>query len=246
MAIIELSELTATFAAGSSPIKALDGVDLTIEEGSLVAIVGRSGSGKSTLANIIGLLLTPTDGTYRLQGREVSRLRLEEQARLRSQHIGFVFQKYHLLPRLTALQNVCLPLTYNRQQKLSRQQALDKAEHRLDQVGLSHRAHHRSVTLSGGEQQRVAIARALVNDPDIILADEPTGALDTANGVMVTDMLKKLSHSDGMTVLIVTHDLNVADQCSRQVRLNDGQLSLEAVSASIQTERLAKLGKIDA
>ncbi len=237
MSIIELSNLHVTFAAGSSPIKALDGIDLRIEKGSLVAIVGRSGSGKSTLANIIGLLLTPMGGTYRLQGREVSQLRPDERARLRSQHVGFVFQKYHLLLRLTALQNVCLPLTYNRWQKLSRRQVLDKAEHRLDQVGLSHRAHHRSVTLSGGEQQRVAIARALINEPDIILADEPTGALDSANGAMVTDILQKLSRRDGMTVLVVTHDAKVASHCSRQVRLNDGQLIDRPGSGAAEADR---------
>jgi macrolide transport system ATP-binding/permease protein len=237
MSIIELSGLRATFAVGSSPIKALDGIELSIEEGSLVAIVGRSGSGKSTLANIIGLLLTPTEGTYRLQGREVGQLALNERARLRSQHIGFIFQKYHLLPRLTALQNVCLPLTYNRKQKLSRRQLLAKAEHHLDRVGLSHRANNRSVTLSGGEQQRVAIARALINDPDIILADEPTGALDSANGAMVTEMLQTLSQRDGMTVLIVTHDAKVASHCPRQIRLNDGRLIDQRDSDSFDADR---------
>jgi len=237
MSIIELCGLDVTFTAGLSPIKALDDIDLSIDEGSFVAIVGRSGSGKSTLANIIGLLLTPMGGTYRLQGREVDRLRPEERARLRCRHVGFVFQKYHLLPRLTALQNVCLPLIYNRERQLSRRQALEKAEHRLDQVGLSRRAHHRSVTLSGGEQQRVAIARALINDPDIILADEPTGALDSANGAMVTDMLQKLSCRDGMTVLVVTHDAKVASHCSRQIKLNDGRLIDQPDSDAVDADR---------
>jgi len=161
MSIIQLNGLSATFEVGSSQVRALNEVDLNIEGGDLLAIAGRSGSGKSTLAHIIGLLLTPTEGRYWLQGKDVSRLPPEEQARVRNQHIGFVFQKYHLLPRLSAIQNVLLPLIYNRNRKLPRRRALDRAEHCLDKVGLSDRAGQRPTTLSGGEQQRVAIARAI-------------------------------------------------------------------------------------
>lgn len=236
MSIIQLNALSVTFRVGALPIRAVNKFDLSIDKGEMVAIVGRSGSGKSTLAHIIGLLLTPTDGHYWLQGVDVSRLPAGERARIRNQKIGFVFQKYHLLPRMTVIQNVILPLIYNRDQPLSRRQAITRAEHCLDTVGLRDRADQRPTTLSGGEQQRVTIARAMVNDPAIILADEPTGALDTTNGNKVADMLQDLSRRDGRTVLIVTHDPNIATRFPRQISLSDGRLLKD------EAEGLAELG----
>lgn len=241
MTLIELDHLDVTFTAGSTSVQALKGIDLSIEAGELTAIVGRSGSGKSTLSNILGLLLTPTAGTYQLKGRQVSQLKAAERARFRSQHFGFVFQRYQLLPRLTALQNVCLPLIYNRHQKPSRQEAVDMGRERLDQVGLSHRAMSRSNTLSGGEQQRVAIARAMINSPDIILADEPTGALDTVNADMVTDLLLTLNADHGVTVLIVTHDHGLAARCSHQINLSDGELTEDDVGTDKSFLETAKV-----
>lgn len=228
MSIIELTDLSVTFDESTKPVRALQKVNLEIDEGDLVAIVGRSGSGKSTLANIIGLLLVPTEGVYRLKGQPVGSLHPSERARFRNDQIGFVFQRYHLLPRLTALQNVQLPLTYKKGGSMSRRQAMARAEHCLDQFGLSHRIHQRPTTLSGGEQQRVAIARAMVNDPAIILADEPTGALDTANGDMIADMLHMMSEQDGRTVMIITHDERLAQRCRHQVHITDGRLARQA------------------
>lgn len=224
MAFIQLRDLSVTFNAQAMLVHALRHVDLEIEEGDLVAIVGRSGSGKSTLANVIGLLLTPSQGIYELNGQPVGDLSRHAAARVRNERIGFIFQRYHLMPRMTALQNVCLPLTYRKHPPISREEALARAEHCLDRVGLADRAGHWPTTLSGGEQQRVAIARAIVNDPSVLLADEPTGALDTANGDNIATMLQTMSERDGRTVVIITHDERVADRCRRQIRISDGML----------------------
>lgn len=233
MAFIQLRDLSVTFNAEAEPVHALRHVDLEIEEGDLVAIVGRSGSGKSTLANVIGLLLTPSGGGYQLDGRPVGDLSRHEAARVRNERIGFVFQRYHLMPRLTALENVCLPLTYRKHHPLSQQEALDRAGRCLDRVGLADRADHWPTTLSGGEQQRVAIARAIVNDPSVLLADEPTGALDTANGDNIADMLQTMSERDGRTVVVITHDERVAGRCRRQIRIRDGRLGADMLGDGI-------------
>ena len=225
MSMIELSSLSAVFETAGRRTPVLTGIDLAIQEGSTTAIVGRSGSGKSTLMNIIGLLLTPTSGRYLLAGNDVSRLDAGARARTRNAHLGFVFQNYHLLPRLRVIDNVWMPLVYDRTRRFSRRRAQARAEACLDMVGLANRADQHPNTLSGGEQQRVALARAIVNDPSVILADEPTGALDSQNGERVIDLLSTMSRSDGKTVIIVTHDQHVAARCRHRIRLSDGALT---------------------
>lgn len=232
MAIIALSDLSVTFENAKVSTPVLKHIDLSIDEGSRVAIVGRSGSGKSTLMNVIGLMLTATSGRYVLGDRDVSQLSPHQRAHARNRHLGFVFQQYHLLPRLNVLDNISLPLTYERTRKLSRRKAQTRAELCLDMVGLSAHAAKRPATLSGGEQQRVSLARALVNDPSIILADEPTGALDTTNGEQIMQLLGKMSRRDGKTIVIVTHDLKVAAQCDRRIHLADGMV----VQDDVRTE----------
>jgi putative ABC transport system ATP-binding protein len=202
---------------GDVQVNALNGVSLKIERGEMVAITGPSGSGKSTLMNIIGCLDTPTSGTYILDDVDVSKLSDDQQAGIRNKKIGFVFQTFNLLPRTTALDQVELPMVYagtpNR-----RQRALAA----LEQVGLKERVHHRPNELSGGQQQRVAIARALVNDPSIILADEPTGNLDSKSGAEIMRIFKSLNQEQGLTVILVTHDQGVAAQAQRVIRVRDG------------------------
>lgn len=205
---------------GATPVEALRGVSLTIERGDYLAIAGPSGSGKSTLMHIIGFLDTPTQGEYYFEGRSVSALADEELARMRCRAVGFVFQNFSLLPRLSALENVALPLSYAR---ISRRERLNRAKRVLEAVGLADRAGHRSNELSGGECQRVAIARALVNQPKILLADEPTGNLDSKTGAEIMEVFDQLAQEDG-TIVVVTHDQGVAAHARRMVNLKDGRI----------------------
>jgi putative ABC transport system ATP-binding protein len=207
-----------TYVMGDNIVHALDGVSLAIEEGEMVAIRGPSGSGKSTLMNILGCLDRPTAGSYILAGEDVSRMTGNEQAAVRNRKIGFVFQTFNLLPRMRALENVELPLLY-----AGAGRAKDKALSALDIVGLKERYHHQPNQLSGGQKQRVAIARAIVTDPAIILADEPTGALDTKTGEDILALFKSLN-KQGRTIIIVTHDLKVAQHCQREIYLRDGKI----------------------
>ncbi|MDA1278613.1 MAG: ABC transporter ATP-binding protein [Chloroflexi bacterium] len=218
--VIELKAVTREFKVGTQLVRALNGIDLTIDRGEMVAIIGPSGSGKSTLMNTLGCLDTPSSGSFFLNGHDVSRLSDDQLAETRSRQLGFVFQSYNLLPRETALSNVELPLKYSGGYSArARKEAARKA---LDRVGLAERYDHRPLQLSGGEQQRVGIARALVQNPDLILADEPTGNLDTKSSQEVITMLKSLNEDDGKTIVIVTHDPEVADATKRIVAFRDG------------------------
>jgi len=219
--MIKLQEITKVYPMGKRELEVLRGITLTIEKGELVAIMGPSGSGKSTLLNLIGCLDVPTSGSYFLEGREVSRLSSGELAGIRSRKIGFVFQTFNLLPRLSALANVDLGMRYAG--GADRQRAMEA----LTKVGLYDRASHRPTELSGGEQQRVAIARALVKNPPLILADEPTGNLDSRSGAEIISILTSLHAGQGITLLMVTHDANIAHQCQRIIHLKDGQVIAE-------------------
>jgi len=219
--MIRLQDITKVYPMGRRELTVLDGVNIHIEQGELVAIMGPSGSGKSTMLNLIGCLDKPTAGSYYLEGREVSRLSSGELARIRGQKIGFVFQTFNLLPRLSALANVELGMRYAGGSE--RQRALEA----LARVGLSERANHRPTELSGGEQQRVAIARALVKNPPLILADEPTGNLDSRSGEEIISILTSLHAEQNVTLLMVTHDSNIARHCQRIIHLRDGQVVAE-------------------
>jgi putative ABC transport system ATP-binding protein len=220
MRVIEARELTKVYGRGENRVEALTGMNLNVEPGEWIAIMGPSGSGKSTLMNLIGLLDRPTSGSYKLNGRDVSRLRGSELARSRRDLIGFVFQSYNLLPRESTLKNVELPMVYaGVGGKERRKRALGV----LETVGLAERAHHRPPELSGGQMQRVAIARALVNSPALLLADEPTGNLDTVSGAEILNLFEELNAS-GVTVVVVTHDAGVAARTRRVVQLRDGRI----------------------
>ncbi|MCZ6851859.1 MAG: ABC transporter ATP-binding protein [Planctomycetota bacterium] len=210
---------------GSVLVDALSGIDLRIEVGEYIAVMGASGSGKSTLMNILGCLDRPTAGSYRLDGGDVSSMSDDELSRIRREKIGFVFQAYNLISELNALENVEVPLFY---QGVSRAERHRRGVAKLEQVGLGDRLSHRPSELSGGEQQRVAIARALVNNPAVIMADEPTGNLDSKTGQTILELLSNL-HSQGMTIIVVTHDERIAENCQRVVRLCDGRIESDTV-----------------
>ena len=214
--LIELIDLKKTYRIGTESVRALRGVSMSIEENEYVAIMGPSGSGKSTMMNILGCLDIPTSGKYCLRGKDVSKLSQSRLARIRGQQIGFVFQSFELLPRTTALKNVQLPLMYM-QVPHKKQRAIAA----LERVGLNDRMHHHPNQLSGGQKQRVAIARALAQEPDIILADEPTGNLDSKTGDEIMAVLDGL-HAGGQTIIIVTHENDIAQRCARTIRLMDG------------------------
>lgn len=216
--MIELSDITKSYQMGEMVVHALRGVDLHIAEGEFVAIMGPSGSGKSTLMNVIGCLDAPSGGRYTLDGIDVSQMSDEEQARIRNQRIGFVFQQFNLLPRTPAEKQVALPLMYG---GYGRAERLNRAQEALNAVGLGDRIGHKPDELSGGQQQRVAIARALAPNPSIILADEPTGALDTQSGNEILSIFKELN-DQGMTVVMITHDPEVAEVAQRTVWIRDG------------------------
>ncbi|HAT8586353.1 TPA: ATP-binding cassette domain-containing protein [Legionella pneumophila] len=222
--LIQLSDLVKTYHLEGISTMVLKEVSLSVYAGDLLAIVGASGSGKSTLMNIIGLLDKPDTGTYTLNNRNVASLSDDEAAELRNQNIGFVFQQFNLLPRFTALQNVALPLTYR---GVNPTLIKEKVEHALEKVGMRQYIRHRPTQLSGGQQQRVAIARALVTDPQVILADEPTGALDSKTGTEVMNLFLAL-HQEGRTIIMVTHDEHVAAQCKRRITLADGAIIAES------------------
>ncbi|MFC1575320.1 ABC transporter ATP-binding protein [Gemmatimonadota bacterium] len=216
--MIELKQVSKTYRKDAEEVRALDDVSLRVEVGEFLAVVGPSGSGKSTLMNVLGLLDRPNSGSYHLDGGEVDSFTPDELARLRNEKIGFVFQTFHLLPKTTALENVELPLIYS-----SRPDISGLGFRALEQVGLKDRAKHLPSELSGGQQQRVAIARALVNDPELILADEPTGNLDTRSGLEVLAIFQELNRQ-GKTVVLITHDAAVADQAKRIVEIVDGRI----------------------
>jgi putative ABC transport system ATP-binding protein len=216
--MIELKNITKEYQMGTQIVHALRGVDLSIDNGEFVAIMGPSGSGKSTLMNVIGCLDLPSSGSYHLNGLDVSDMSDDQQARVRNKHIGFVFQQFNLLPRTSARKQVALPLMYA---GLGRRERLDRAAAALQAVGLGERMDHRPDELSGGQQQRVAIARALATEPGIILADEPTGALDTQSGEEILRIFGTL-HAQGITVIVVTHDREVAQRAQRTIWIRDG------------------------
>jgi putative ABC transport system ATP-binding protein len=221
MGMIEIENVRKIYKMGDNEVRALDGVDLTIEKGELAAIMGPSGSGKSTLLAILGCLDSPTSGTYKLDGLSVERMSDNQLADVRNKKIGFVFQQFMLLARTSALENVMLPLTYAGR---TGKQRRTLAEEALEKVGLQDRMRNKPNELSGGQMQRVAIARALVNKPAILLADEPTGALDSKTGVDIMNLFKQLHDEDGQTVIIVTHDPAVARQTKRIIRIGDGKI----------------------
>lgn len=225
--MIQTENLTKVYQMGENEVRALDGASFTIHKGEMVAIMGPSGSGKSTLMSIIGCLDAPSGGTYILDGVAVENMDEVKLAEIRGQKIGFVFQQFNLLARTSALENVMLPLTYAGISGKDRQERAMKA---LDRVGLSERTHHAPNELSGGQQQRVAIARALVNEPAILLADEPTGALDSKTGVEIMDLFQGLHKENGQTVIIVTHDAYVARHTERIIKLSDGQVVSDEVN----------------
>jgi putative ABC transport system ATP-binding protein len=226
---LDVEGLTRVYQVGGEEVRALDGVSFTVRRGEWLAIVGQSGSGKSTLMNVLGCLDTPTGGRYRIRGQDVSGLSDDQLADLRNREIGFVFQTFQLLPRSTALANVELPLVYR---GVPRAERRARAEAALESVGLDHRMHHRPNELSGGQRQRVAIARALVGDPSLLLADEPTGNLDSATGEEIVRLFGEL-HRRGHTLLLVTHEAKLAARCPRALRLSDGRVVADGAGREV-------------
>ena len=231
--LIDIREITKVYDMGEERVRALDGVTLGVERGEYVGIMGPSGSGKSTLMNLIGCLDTPTSGSYVLNGREVARMSDDELAQIRNQEIGFVFQTFNLLPRATALHNVELPLIYN---GTPAEERAEKAKQALQRVDLGPRMSHRPNELSGGQRQRVAIARALVNNPSIVLADEPTGNLDSKTGEEIMGLFENL-HRQGNSIILVTHEMDIAQHAHRVIFIRDGKIASD--------ERIAKKARGD-
>ena len=219
--VVSLRDVVRTYIMGDNEVRALRGVIFDIEQGEFVSIMGPSGSGKSTCMNMIGCLDRPTSGVVKINGRETAKMNEKELSVLRNQTIGFVFQQYHLITSMNVIENVMLPLKY---QKIERSLRYDMAKTALEAVGLSERIHHRPHELSGGQKQRVAIARAMVTRPKILLADEPTGALDTETGKQVMEMFRKINSENNTTIIIVTHDPRIGDSTKRCIRILDGQI----------------------
>jgi putative ABC transport system ATP-binding protein len=235
--IIEIDQITKVYKMGDVLVTALNTVSLNVQQGEFLAIMGPSGSGKSTLMNILGCLDRPTSGAYLLAGEDVSRMNREQLAHIRNQKIGFIFQSYNLLAQATALQNVLMPIVYRRNGHISTNERHELAHNALISVGLTARDHHKPTEMSGGQQQRVAIARALINSPALILADEPTGNLDSHSGLEIMTILQDL-HAQGRTIVMITHDARNAEFASRVIHLQDGkieednhQLALPALEA---------------
>ena len=227
MHLIELRGICKTYHMGEIDVPVLKGISLTVDQGEMVALMGASGSGKTTLMNLLGCLDHSTSGQYRLDGNEVSELTADQRALLRNRKIGFVFQTFNLLPRTSALDNVIMPLSYSAG-NISGHEGLQRAEELLKRMGLSDRMHHDPAQLSGGQQQRVAIARALINRPQILLADEPTGNLDSHTSSDVLEMFQRLNREEGITIILVTHDADVARHAKRVVHIRDGLIENDA------------------
>ena len=240
--IIKAIDIKKIYGTGEARVAALDGLSIQINEGEFVAVMGPSGSGKSTLMNILGCLDRPTEGSYTLAGEDVSELSRHELAILRSRKLGFIFQSYNLLPRMTALENVILPMMYKRENRTSPEERREKAMDILESVGLSNRAHHYPNELSGGQQQRVAIARALINDPVLVLADEPTGNLDTQSSYETLNLLHEM-HERGRTIVMVTHEPGIAEHTQRIIHIRDGKLNMDYSNGHKATAAKAKMRK---
>lgn len=223
-AVIQLSDVWKIYKMGQVEVPALRGLNFEVKKGEFVAIIGPSGSGKSTAMNMIGVLDFPTKGTIKLDGKDITKLSESDLAQIRGRKIGFIFQQFNLLNTLTAIENVMLPMTF---QGISERKRKERARKLLEMVDLHERLNHRPTELSGGQQQRVAIARSLANDPEVILADEPTGNLDSKTGSNVLEFLKKLNKDEGKTIVMVTHDMNLAKQAKRVEYLKDGQITKE-------------------
>ncbi len=226
MSLIVLKNLTKTYQSGPLRVEALKNITITAEAGAYIALTGASGSGKSTLMNVLGCLDTPTSGSYHLDGKDVSRYTDDELALIRNKMIGFVFQTFNLIPRMNALENVAMPLIYR---GIDRKERLTRAEKMLESVGLESRMLHKPEELSGGQKQRVAIARALINEPSLILADEPTGNLDSQTSLEIMELFEDL-HVNGHTIILVTHEQDIAERTRRTIELKDGQIIQDAFS----------------
>jgi putative ABC transport system ATP-binding protein len=229
--LIKTENLKKIYHMGEVEVPALNGVSLKIDQGEFVAIMGPSGSGKSTLMNILGCLDSPSAGSYHLDGQDVSRLDRAQLAHIRNEKLGFIFQSYNLLPRMTALENVVLPMLYNKNSDGNQTKMTQKAEELLNLVGLGERISHQPKELSGGQQQRVAIARALINDPVLILADEPTGNLDSKSADEIMEILHEL-HQSGSTIVMVTHEHEIADQTNHIISIRDGLVEVDRENGS--------------
>ena len=222
--VINCQQLNKVYQDGDNQVAVLKGVDLTLNQGEMLAVVGSSGSGKSTLLHILGTLDNATDGTVEIKGQQVAKLNRKQQASFRNENLGFIYQFHHLLMEFTAIENVAMPLLIK---GLSAKAAYEKALNMLDKVGLSHRCEHKPSALSGGERQRVAIARALVTEPALVLADEPTGNLDKQNAIKIYDLIKELNTSLKTSFVVVTHDLELADKLGKIAYLDDGKLAIK-------------------
>ncbi len=232
--LIEIRDMCKIYNPGENEVRALNGVSVSVEEGEFVAIIGQSGSGKSTLMNMLGCLDVPTSGTYILHGRDVSHLSDDELSDIRNQEIGFIFQGFNLIPNLTAVENVELPLIYR---GVGKRKRLQLAKVALEKVGLKARMEHKPSELSGGQQQRVAIARAIAQAPPVILADEPTGNLDSNSTMEIMQVLKSL-HKEGRTVILITHDNEIAQQAERVIKIKDGRIESDSMMAEkVQEEK---------